>query len=263
MDRIAPSLLLLAVALAILGMRRLCLAWARRREGRHPAGFAHQPGARRARRLVLGLAIAAALVAIAVFAHILDAILEAEAIVALDRAVHAALAPFRSEPAVAVFRWLTAFGNAQTVIAVTLVVSAFFLAWGRPGALLPLWVTLLGAQLTVSLVKLAVDRARPDAVAGLAPLTPSFPSGHATTATALYGLLAWLAGREMPSWRARFETFFWAGAIIALIGFSRVLLGVHWLSDVVAGHLLGLFWLLVGIAISEARQGHGAPPRQP
>ncbi len=70
---------------------------------------------------------------------------------------------------------------------------------------------------------------------------------------AVYGFLAFLIARTLPATRSRFEAGFWAAILIALIGFSRMILGLHYASDVAAGFLVGLFWLLAGFALAERR----------
>jgi undecaprenyl-diphosphatase len=69
----------------------------------------------------------------------------------------------------------------------------------------------------------------------------------------LYGFLAYAIARGLQplGGRAQFEVVFWATLLILFIGFSRLFLGVHYLSDVLAGLLVGGFWLLVGFALSE------------
>jgi len=57
--------------------------------------------------------------------------------------------------------------------------------------------------------------------------------------------------REAVTVRRRFEIVFWSAVLIVLIGFSRMLLSVHYASDVAAGFLVGGFWLLVGFAVAE------------
>jgi undecaprenyl-diphosphatase len=78
----------------------------------------------------------------------------------------------------------------------------------------------------------------------------SYPSGHAMTATICYGLLACLLIRVAPQWRGRVLLCYAVG--LAVIGLSRVYLGVHWPSDVCAGYLVGGSWLALCIALLDA-----------
>ena len=70
----------------------------------------------------------------------------------------------------------------------------------------------------------------------------SFPSGHSSVAIAFYGALALVLARLLPRWRARLALALAAAALVAVIGLSRLYLGVHYLSDVLAGFAAGLAW---------------------
>jgi undecaprenyl-diphosphatase len=98
-------------------------------------------------------------------------------------------------------------------------------------------VVMAGALVLEVGLKLAFHRARPAAFFGLVlPESYSFPSGHALYAMCLYSALAGMAAaRRILIWTA-------AALLIALIGFSRIYLGVHYPSDVVAGWAIGWFW---------------------
>jgi undecaprenyl-diphosphatase len=91
----------------------------------------------------------------------------------------------------------------------------------------------------------------------------SFPSGHATIAVAFYGFLAFLAMRGTKRWEKSVNICFAGIAVVLLIGFSRLYLGVHYLSDVWAGYLVGALWLIAGISMCEwlrtRRAGHMSP----
>ena len=104
-------------------------------------------------------------------------------------------------------------------------------------------VAALLSNLASSLLKLGFGRARPDLIEHLDHQTSfSYPSGHATSAAVVYLLLAWLAP---PRWRP----FAWtlAAAMILLNACSRIMLGVHWASDIVGGTMLGAAFALLGV----------------
>lgn len=108
-------------------------------------------------------------------------------------------------------------------------------------------IALAGAALLSNLasnaLKVLFDRARPDIIEHLDHVnSASYPSGHATSAAVVYLLLAWLAP---PRWRP----LAWALAVamIVLNAFSRIMLGVHWASDIVGGTMLGTAFALLGI----------------
>lgn len=115
--------------------------------------------------------------------------------------------------------------------------------WLRPDLRLrsvSLFLAAAGGQGVVYALKAFFHRARPEAA--FASLGYSFPSGHSFAAVTIYGMLAYWLTREVSSGRRR---ALWGGAValILLIGFSRVYLGVHYASDVAAGFAAGVPWL--------------------
>jgi undecaprenyl-diphosphatase len=104
-------------------------------------------------------------------------------------------------------------------------------------------VAMAGAAVLSGVTKTAVHRARPvvkvpiEKVAG-----GSFPSGHALTSFVALGLLVILLGPRLPvAWRALLTVA--AALIVVAVGFSRLILGVHYLTDVLGGWLIGALWL--------------------
>ena len=120
--------------------------------------------------------------------------------------------------------------------------------------------SVLAGQLALSnIVKVAVDRIRPD----MPPLHvlpgPSFPSGHATAAAATWAAVALVLGRGAPS-RTRALLAGAAVAIAVAVACSRVFLGAHWVSDVIGGLLLGWTWFgLCAVAFGGRVMRLGAP----
>jgi undecaprenyl-diphosphatase len=105
-------------------------------------------------------------------------------------------------------------------------------------------VAFLGSQLVVMLLKEGFDRPRPELGSAVPlPSSSAFPSGHATAGVASLGALTVLAAERLPSRRAR--AWLWSLAIVMglAIGLSRIALGVHYASDVLAGWCLGIAWL--------------------
>ncbi|KAB2854379.1 MAG: phosphatase PAP2 family protein [Sphingopyxis terrae] len=112
--------------------------------------------------------------------------------------------------------------------------------WGGRRPALAIVAAVLFANITSSLLKAAFDRPRPDLIAHLEHVSSaSYPSGHATSAAALYLTLALLAPVQ---WRR--ATWALAVLMIGLTGLSRIMLGVHWPSDIVGGMLLGAAFAL-------------------
>ena len=94
-----------------------------------------------------------------------------------------------------------------------------------------------------SVLKALFARARPDLVEHLVVVvTPSFPSGHALLSAAVYPMLAAVTGRELERLAFRRYLFALAAFLVLLIGITRIYLGVHWPSDVLAGWFIGSLW---------------------
>jgi len=84
----------------------------------------------------------------------------------------------------------------------------------------------------------------------------SFPSGHAAVAVAFYGFCAYILFRLCEQWKWKANAMMIGVSMIAFIGFSRLYLGVHYLSDVWGGYLIGALWLLFGITLGELLSQH-------
>ena len=154
-------------------------------------------------------------------------------------------------------RWLTELGGFMVLLPVTAAGAAWLLVrreW--MSAALLLGVTLSG-RLLVSLQKDWTARVRPDAQGHLVPVESlAFPSGHAATATMVLLCLALLLPTD-ERWRG---AAVWAAVWLALaIGLTRVMLGVHWPSDVIGGWAFGLFWTLLILHLSGLRVNEGTP----
>jgi undecaprenyl-diphosphatase len=201
--------------------------------------------------LPLTLIVCGALYIVSLFGGLIGELFEAGGLDHFDSVADQLVAPLRFELGFRVFLWITELGAAPTFVAVGLVSTAFLLMERRPNYVPALWTTLLGAQATTWIGKFVIDRTRPEFLEVAKAYSPSFPSGHSTAAMAVYSFLAYIIVRRVPSRRVRFEVIYWTCVLIALIGFSRIYLRVHFLSDVLGGLLVGTFWLLVGIAVAE------------
>ena len=110
----------------------------------------------------------------------------------------------------------------------------------------------LGSQLVASLLKNGFDRARPDAGSAVPlPDSSSFPSGHATAGAASLGAVAVLLAERLPSRRARVWLWVVTVALGVIVGLSRIALGVHYLTDVLAGWCLGVAWLAACLIVRD------------
>jgi len=159
-----------------------------------------------------------------------------------------------------VLRVLTYLGSTSFALPLALVVGLVE-ARRRPNRSILVFLVLVegGQLLLVNVVKVLVGRARPaiDQLAGVSSM--SFPSGHSATAAATFAALAVLVGRGRGP-TARTALAVSAAGLTALVGATRVLLGVHWLTDVLAGIALGWGWLaLCSVAFGGRLLRFGAP----
>ncbi len=206
--------------------------------------------------LPLTLLAGAAIYVAVLFSGLAEDVLEAERIVRIDNIVNAAFAPWRVEPLISVFLWITTLGSSPAIVSATIIATGFLWSQRRFNLMTPLWITCIGAITTTSIGKLLIGRHRPElAMDVIAPFS-SFPSGHATAAMAAYGFLAYAIARALPSIRERFEVAYWTAVLVGLIGLSRLILGAHYLTDIIGGYLVGGFWLLIGLTIAEWTQSY-------
>ncbi|MEI6462304.1 MAG: phosphatase PAP2 family protein [bacterium] len=139
---------------------------------------------------------------------------------------------------------VTSIGSLPVVFTVFCILIIIFVIVKRKRYILPLIVTVLGNGIFVELVKLIFVRSRPIITNSLVVETSfSYPSGHTLIAIALFGLIVIYVWKEYKSKFVRLLSLFIGILLILLIGFSRIYLGAHWPSDVLASYLIGLVWL--------------------
>jgi undecaprenyl-diphosphatase len=142
-------------------------------------------------------------------------------------------------------------GNGLAIPVFLSIVVFVWIRWRR--AALYLAVTILGALVLDVTLKYAFHRARPTPFFVELPSTYSFPSGHALFSFCVYGVLAGLVMDRTRSRLARAVIWLSAAALIAAIGLSRIYLGVHYPSDVIAGYLAGTVWVSTLLFLDRMR----------
>jgi undecaprenyl-diphosphatase len=157
---------------------------------------------------------------------------------------------------------ITQLGDTRAVVAIGLVVAAIATVRAPSRAIVPFLVaTTVGAVLATTALKELADRARPTLNPLARTLGPSFPSGHSSTAACFYAACALVLGRRCTR-RARIRLVAAAAALAVAVAASRVMLDVHWVSDVVAGLLLGWAWFaLCAVAFGGRLLEFGTPVR--
>ena len=175
----------------------------------------------------------------------------AEGDTGLDNRIANELHEHATRPLTEFFEAVTTLGNG-IVLAGVAAIAAYLLARRRyhPEAVLMV-LAYGGAQVLSFSLKQAFRRDRPFFTDPLATLsTYSFPSGHATVSIAVYGALTLVLLRRLRG-PARVLCFAAAVLLVSLIGFSRMYLGVHFLSDVLAGYSVGLAWLALCVVVLD------------
>ncbi|ACY14375.1 phosphatase PAP2 family protein [Haliangium ochraceum] len=267
----AALLVLLALAFAYLSARRhsdALLARFRRWDERISATA---PGPwqflkRRFQRSVpfgLGLTLATAifLVAVYLFAEVTDSWTEQGKLYHLDRLVNEQLGgAFSSGLVLQALRLATYFGAVPSMIVIAVLLALWLWRQRARSDLLALVLVSAGGQALLWSLKFLFARQRPGEWLTSA-VGYSFPSGHSFTSMVLYGFLLYLVFQRSSRRLWRVLAAIALPALILSIGVSRVLLSVHWVSDVLGGYGIGLAWLVFSLAAAHvfeaARRARG------
>ncbi len=185
--------------------------------------------------------------------EVAENIVNTEPMVRIDQWFTELLFKARTTQMSSFFYGVTWFGSRYATIGFA-VLGSIVLGWNRKWRnVLVLWLLVGGVSLFVQVGKRTFDRARPAQAAYYPETGYSFPSGHSASSMTLFGLLGYffIRGQKRPRNKV------WIGAVavslILAVGFSRIYLGVHFLSDVLGGYLLGICWLIMGIFLTEQR----------
>lgn len=205
------------------------------------------------------LSIAVCVAAFAAFFEIADEIGAGEELAQFDTALAASLKAHLSPAVLEAFALITRLGDPEVLIGLATLI-ALILLWRRQWLHAWSWIvaTSLGAVLNRGL-KALFERSRPDHD-HLAVIETgwSFPSGHASGSLIVYGLLGYLIFRHTPP-RWHVPAVLLAVLLVVFVGFSRVILQVHYLSDVLAGYAFAAAWVALWIAGLEIRASTADP----
>ena len=219
-------------------------------ENRHPPTETSQdapPRAAETERLIgvtMGLGLLAAFIAAAAVSWIADGMLEGKT-AQFDRTVSRAVHSIATPAVTDVMRLASRFGGPTWLGLVAALLLAVFVArrWYRGAVLLV--VALGGAGLLDTILKISFRRQRPSPLFDQPlPGSYSFPSGHALFAFVFFGSAAVLLADRIASRSLRMLVFVCAASLVGLIGTSRIYLNVHHPSDVAAGYLVALAWIV-------------------
>lgn len=212
--------------------------------------------------MLLTLLLIAFFYILSIFAGTLEDVVTNTAITGADVRVENLLYSFRHLGLIKFFLWVTTLANVRVIIVFAAVLSLILWIRKRKEFILPFWVTLTGSTLFYTVTKLIIHRPRPE-LAYYVERGFSFPSGHSTIAVAFYGFVAYILFRRKRHWKMKANIVFWGLLTILTIGFSRIYLSVHYLSDVIGGFMMGALWLIIGIIITEWLLKFGEEEKEP
>jgi membrane-associated phospholipid phosphatase len=215
-------------------------------------------------RLTVGVAIGG--IFLFLFLAVVQDLLATDPLVQADLRIMSLLQVYRSPTFDQVMLFVTYLGNWQVIHSAAALVVIYLALSGRWLSVVALSGSLLGGEALVWAAKYLFGRPRPDLANALVVAHgPSFPSGHAFVAFSFYGLVACLVADSATTWPRKVLVSGVALFGIAALGFSRIYLGVHWPSDVLASFALGAFWLtviLTSLNIAKANRSGGEPRRR-
>ncbi len=189
------------------------------------------------------------LAAMSTFAELADEVFEGETR-RIDRAVLLRVNALSPDWLDGPMRFITALGYYWAVMPLALVACAVFYYRGLKFSAALLAISTAGSAVLTTTLKLVFQRTRPEVFqSGYEASSFSFPSGHATIAIGFYGTLVMLVAWQLAGWK-RWAVVAAGAALIGLIGFSRLYLGVHYPTDILAGYLAAALWVsTVGTAL--------------
>ena len=151
----------------------------------------------------------------------------------------------------------TGLGGVGVLTLTTLAVAGFLALSGSPRSAVFVILAIGSGILMSSLLKYGFDRPRPDLVAhGSRVYTSSFPSGHSFMSATVYFTLGIMLARRFPTRALSIYIMVVCTLLTFVVGVSRVYLGVHWPTDVIAGWVIGAGWALFCSLLAQRLSGH-------
>ncbi len=151
-----------------------------------------------------------------------------------------------------IMKFFTVIGNTIPIVIITIMVMiVLYIFLGHRRELIFLVCVMIGSALLNTLLKLIFQRARPDINRIIEVKGYSFPSGHSMAAFTLYGVIAFLIWKHIPTAIGRVAIIIMSVLFITFIGISRIYLGVHYPSDILGGYLMSACWLTGSIWVYQ------------
>lgn len=230
--------------------------WARAKPGRSWQRFARAVAPDNPRSVVIVLFAAIAFTGAIAFLNLGFRMATGDAVSNIDLSVATLMRETRNAPADEIMTVITMMGDMLVMAPLALAMLGWLIWHKAYRAAYAAGTVIVMAKLFEMVMKAGIQRARPSelAYAGFDPF--SFPSGHATMAAVIFGILAVLVSHSMGRW-GRALVYATCAVVVVMIAYSRIYLGVHWLSDVLAGLLFGTVMMAAfGVAIEAI------PPRR-
>jgi len=203
---------------------------------------------------LLSLGMACAVVSLVLFAWLAEQVF-AGGTANFDDIIRVYVHQFASESLTRMMLFISFLGSTIFLTSVSVLIALLFIRLRRYRSAVLFSATMLGSSFLNYVLKIVFARTRPIPYFDLPlPESFSFPSGHALCSACFYGVLAWLFATRTESRTLRIVVWIAAGAMIFLVGLSRVYLGVHYPSDVIAGYLTAFVWTLAVILVDATRE---------
>lgn len=184
-------------------------------------------------------------ICLVIFVVILENIFDAE-IVTFDTSIYNAIILSKTNAVTSVLKIITQFGSAEFLILITIL--SFVVVKNKK---IPICIALNLASIGAlnQILKMIVQRPRPEGFRLIEETGYSFPSGHSMASMAFYGLIIYFVFKYVKNKNAKIIICTILSLLVLLIGISRIYLGVHYASDVIAGFVLSIAYLVVYITI--------------
>jgi undecaprenyl-diphosphatase len=205
-------------------------------------------------KIWIGLALIFA-IAVLIFGKVTDNYLDADGLTTMDRPINQLMVSLRTPLLNKVMFLITLTGNWQIIIWGTLLVAILLIVAKKRRYIMAMLLSNVSAIIFIELAKNVIGRVRPPVENAL--ITEhgfSFPSGHSYFAVAFYGLMTYFWVRHFHQKWAKIGIFILGSGFVLLLALSRIYLGVHWMTDVVAGLSISIAWLAVLVAYLEYKR---------
>lgn len=151
-----------------------------------------------------------------------------------------------------IFKFITTLANIQVIIVIIVIVLVLLTKFNQRKFVVSFLITSVFSIGFTTLAKMIFARERPAITNALISESSfSFPSGHALLSASIYGFLIVILIKSIRNNSARILIYIFGFALIGLIGFSRIYLGVHWPTDILASYAIGIVWLAFSLIALE------------